>query len=69
MYVCVCNAVTDRRIRQAVDEGIVTMHELTEELGVASCCGSCEPLAREILNQRLAERAASASSEYSRAAS
>jgi bacterioferritin-associated ferredoxin len=49
MYVCVCNAVTDREIRQCAELGARTVDELRDALGVASCCGKCERVAREIL--------------------
>ena len=35
MYVCICNAVTEREIRQAVGLGVTTLKELREGLGVA----------------------------------
>lgn len=49
MYVCICNAVTDREIRQCAELGAQTVDELRDSLGVASCCGKCEGVAREIL--------------------
>ncbi|MFO1361396.1 MAG: (2Fe-2S)-binding protein [Burkholderiales bacterium] len=49
MYVCVCNAVTDREIRQCADLGVETFDQLRECLGVASCCGKCEFTARALL--------------------
>lgn len=57
MYVCVCNAVTERQIRLAVrDDGVVTFRQLQAELRVAVCCGRCEPCARRVLADALAER-------------
>ena len=47
MYVCVCNAVRDRDIRAAVDDGVVTMRELQKRLGVSAVCGKCAPCARQ----------------------
>ncbi len=41
MIVCVCNNISDREIRQAIDLGISSMDELRETLGVATCCGNC----------------------------
>jgi len=49
MYVCVCNAVTDREIRQCAELGARTVDDLRDSLGVASCCGKCERVAREVL--------------------
>ena len=41
MYVCVCNAVTDRQIKDAVAEGADTLAKLQKCLPVSTCCGSC----------------------------
>lgn len=54
MYVCICKAVTDRQIRQAVELGVRSMAELKESLGVATGCGKCAPYARQILREELA---------------
>ena len=43
MYVCVCNAVTDREIRQCVALGAQTFEQVRDCLGVSTCCGRCEP--------------------------
>lgn len=49
MYVCICNAVTDRQIRQAAEQGVSSMAELSRRTGCTDCCGSCADLASEIL--------------------
>lgn len=49
MIVCVCKAVSDKRIRAAAASGVVSLRELTRELGVGTCCGKCVPHAREVL--------------------
>jgi bacterioferritin-associated ferredoxin len=54
MYVCVCNAVTDSDIRNAVDDGVCTMRQLCQKTGIASTCGCCKEMAVEILQQSLA---------------
>jgi bacterioferritin-associated ferredoxin len=53
MIVCVCNNISDREIRQAVDLGISSVAELHKELGVGTCCGKCVSYAREVLHQHL----------------
>jgi bacterioferritin-associated ferredoxin len=53
MYICVCNAITDREIRQAVELGATTMLELRRNLGVAGNCGKCVDCARDILRDEL----------------
>jgi bacterioferritin-associated ferredoxin len=49
LYVCVCNAVTDSQIRDAICEGACSMRELRQKLGVASECGRCSQCALGIL--------------------
>ncbi|ABM61659.1 bacterioferritin-associated ferredoxin [Halorhodospira halophila] len=51
MYVCICNAVTDRQIREAMASGCASMRELRARLGVAGCCGKCVPEARQLLGE------------------
>ena len=53
MYVCVCNAVTDRDIGSAVADGCGSLRELREQLGVGACCGRCTGCARDVLHQSL----------------
>ncbi|MFD2112587.1 (2Fe-2S)-binding protein [Thiorhodococcus fuscus] len=55
MYVCICNSVTDRQIREAVEQGHDTLGKLRSELGVAGCCGKCQECARNLLNEVVAE--------------
>jgi bacterioferritin-associated ferredoxin len=49
MYVCVCNAVTDREIRAAAQLGARTVEDLQASLGVATCCRRCTDCARGVL--------------------
>lgn len=51
MYVCVCNAVTERQIRQAISEGAVTLRQLKHKLDVAGQCGSCHDCLEDFLTQ------------------
>lgn len=57
MYVCVCRAVTDGDIENAVQQGCCTMRDLRNELGVATQCGRCALTAKEVLNNALEEQA------------
>ncbi|MGQ5524311.1 bacterioferritin-associated ferredoxin [Chitinimonas sp. PSY-7] len=56
MYVCICNAVTDKQIRRAVENGCDTMRDLRMELGVAGCCGKCAPDARALMLETKSEQ-------------
>lgn len=58
MYVCLCKAVTDRQIQDAVAEGCSSMRDLQTTLGVAACCGKCAPCAKEVLTDALHEQTA-----------
>ena len=51
MYVCICNAITEREIRQAAELGVTSLQQLKDGLGVASCCGACATCARQILEE------------------
>ncbi|CAM5782044.1 bacterioferritin-associated ferredoxin [Ottowia pentelensis] len=50
MIVCVCNRVSDREITRHVRAGM-SFDDIQLELGVATCCGSCESCARELVDQ------------------
>lgn len=56
MYVCLCQAVTDRDIKREVTDGACCMRDLQQRLGIASTCGRCAPCAREVLGRALQER-------------
>jgi len=51
MYVCICNAVTERQIRKCAHEGATTMADLREQLCVAGNCGKCAHHAKTILRE------------------
>jgi bacterioferritin-associated ferredoxin len=54
MIVCVCNNISDREIRQAVELGVSSIEELRRDLGVSTCCGQCFDCAAQILTEHLA---------------
>jgi bacterioferritin-associated ferredoxin len=60
MYVCVCNAVTERQIREAAHSGVSSVEGLQARLKVATCCGSCRDCARRVLGEALSQRVPSA---------
>ena len=51
MYVCVCNAITDKQIRKAAASGVRNVWDLQRQLGVATGCGSCMEAASDILRE------------------
>ncbi|MEZ5560346.1 MAG: (2Fe-2S)-binding protein [Pseudomonadales bacterium] len=56
MYVCLCKAVTDHEIAEAVDGGISDLESLEHHSGVGTGCGCCREFAQQIIDARLAER-------------
>jgi len=55
MYVCICNAVKESAIQQAVDDGATSFRDLITMTGCGTQCGSCVKLAREVLDSALAK--------------
>lgn len=53
MYVCICKAVTEREIQEAVARGAHSLKDLRRELGVASECGKCAGDAKRCLKEAL----------------
>lgn len=53
MYVCVCHAVTDREIREAVERGARSLSDVQSCLPVGGCCGRCETAARDVVDECL----------------
>ena len=51
MYVCVCQAVTERQIREAAQGGARTLKDLRRDLGVTRDCGHCASCARQCLQE------------------
>ena len=56
MYVCLCNAVTDKEIAQAVSDGANSFSSVQTTTGAATGCGSCKHTAEIIIDQCLAEK-------------
>jgi bacterioferritin-associated ferredoxin len=48
MIVCVCNRISDRDIVRHAQQGCASFDDLQFELGVSTCCGSCEQCARTV---------------------
>jgi len=51
MYVCVCNAVTERQVYKAIDAGATTVKALSRQLGVGTQCGMCIDCAKACLSK------------------
>lgn len=51
MYVCVCKAVTDSQIKNAIAEGACTRRQLFQCFGVGGDCGKCNKQVKELLDE------------------
>lgn len=60
MYVCLCNALTDRHVREAAANGASRPSEVYRHCGCARACGNCarglkalvEECARALITER-----------------
>ena len=51
MYVCICNAITEKAVRECARQGACSVDQLAFELGVGSGCGRCRDCANEVLRE------------------
>ncbi len=51
MYVCVCKAITDRQIAQAIHQGACNRRQLCQSTGAGSVCGKCSPHLKQLLDE------------------
>lgn len=56
MYVCICNGVTERDIRDAAQAGCRSVPEMTMRTGAGANCGSCLDMVGSLLGEAHATR-------------
>ena len=56
MIVCICHNVKDRQIKAAMASGVDSMQALQDTLDVATCCGCCEPMVNDLLDEHHANK-------------
>ena len=49
MYICICNAVTQRQVEECARSGAASVEDLTSQLGVGAGCGRCRECAAKLL--------------------
>jgi len=49
LYICICNAVTEKAVRECAAKGVCSLEQLAFELGVGSGCGRCRDCASDLL--------------------
>ncbi len=58
MYVCICHAVNEKAIHQAVSEGAQSVRDVRRCLNVGSQCGQCVRHAHDVIEQAKADTSA-----------
>ena len=56
MYVCLCNAVSDQQIKEAVDAGAEDLESIQSLLGAGLGCGTCAEFTEHLINESLAAK-------------
>lgn len=51
MYVCICHDVKDHQIKTAITQGVDTLDALQQTLKVTTCCGCCQPMIEDLLQE------------------
>jgi bacterioferritin-associated ferredoxin len=49
MTICVCKNISTRQIAIAVSDGVNTLHDLIQKLGIGTGCGTCVNEAARVL--------------------
>ena len=52
MYICVCKAVTDKQMVQAIDQGASTRRQLMQCTGAGGVCGKCSQSIKSLIDER-----------------
>lgn len=58
MIVCLCEAVTDRQVREAIQGGCDSVRAVQRRCGAGASCGSCCGMVREMIASRRNRRVA-----------
>jgi bacterioferritin-associated ferredoxin len=58
MYVCLCHAVTEQHIADAIEQGARCMKDLRAQLRITATCGKCASCARQCLQTKVTNLAA-----------
>ncbi len=61
MYVCICNALTDKELSEAAQQGARTVDDAFRMLGTEVCCGQCRCMAEDVIESTSAKSMAAES--------
>ena len=51
MYVCICNAITEREVLECARHGACSLEDLVSKLGLGAGCGRCRDCAASLLEE------------------
>ncbi len=54
MYVCICNALTDKELSEVAHQGARTVDDAFRMLGTEVCCGQCRCMAEDVIESTTA---------------
>lgn len=53
MFVCLCKGVSDRKIRQCIEDGARSWREVQQETGCGTQCGKCACVGKAIAREAI----------------
>ncbi len=56
MFVCLCKAISDKDIEEAVHAGAEDFAAVQQRLGTGTGCGTCQEFTQEVITQTLASK-------------
>ena len=59
MIICVCKRVNSAQVKEALDDGVTQVSELSERLGLGTGCGRCVEFTKQMLTSRQSDLIAS----------
>jgi bacterioferritin-associated ferredoxin len=51
LYICICNAVTERQLKECARSGARSLEDVAFQLGVGTGCGRCRECASGVLRE------------------
>jgi len=52
MFVCVCHAVSDHKVREAIDAGATTREQVTRACRAGGDCGACHQTIEDMIEDK-----------------
>jgi len=53
MYICICNAVTDKQIKAYVKQGVRNLRDLNKSICIGNQCGKCTCEVKKVIKSEL----------------